>query len=179
MVPLGLSFRHILLNEWYDKAYTYTCCAQTLNCVRLFVTPWTVACQLLWLWDSPGKNIRVSCHFLLPGIFPTQGSNLCLWHLLHWQAGLFCHWFTWEAHVPTYIILKKPNNRSDNKLVFHWLFMVIKEIQRRETPLEALVVRKSSWEKSSLSSTLTLSGDLRRELQDKVERVTLQAGWIP
>ena len=27
-------------------------------------------------WDSPGKNTGVGCHFLLQGIFPTQGSNL-------------------------------------------------------------------------------------------------------
>ena len=26
-------------------------------------------------WNSPGKNIEVDCHFLLQGIFPTQGSN--------------------------------------------------------------------------------------------------------
>ena len=26
------------------------------------------------------------CHFLLQGIFPTQGSSLCLVCLLHWQA---------------------------------------------------------------------------------------------
>ena len=25
------------------------------------------------------------CHFLLQGIFPAQGLNLCLLHLLHWQ----------------------------------------------------------------------------------------------
>ena len=31
-----------------------------------------------------GKNTGVGCHFLLQGIFPTQGSNL---HLLHWQVG--------------------------------------------------------------------------------------------
>ena len=31
-------------------------------------------------WDSPGKNIGVGCHFLLQGIFLTQGLNL---HLLH------------------------------------------------------------------------------------------------
>ena len=30
-----------------------------------------------------GKNAGVGCHFLLQGIFPTQGSNLCLLHLLH------------------------------------------------------------------------------------------------
>ena len=30
--------------------------------------------------DSPGKNIGVGCHFLLQGIFPTQGSNPGLPH---------------------------------------------------------------------------------------------------
>ena len=31
--------------------------------------------RLLRPWGSPGKNTGVSCHFLLQGIFPTQGSN--------------------------------------------------------------------------------------------------------
>ena len=37
--------------------------------------------------DSPGKNTEVSCHALLQGIFPTQGSNPglphCRWILCH------------------------------------------------------------------------------------------------
>ena len=37
--------------------------------------------------DSPGKNTGVGCHALLQGIFPTQGLNLGLFHLLHWQVG--------------------------------------------------------------------------------------------
>ena len=28
--------------------------------------------------DSPGKNPKVGCHFLLQGILPTQGLNPCL-----------------------------------------------------------------------------------------------------
>ena len=36
--------------------------------------------------DSPGKNTGVGCHFLLQGIFLTQGLNLCLLHFLYWQA---------------------------------------------------------------------------------------------
>ena len=31
--------------------------------------------RLLCPWDFQGKNTRVGCHFLLQGIFPTQGSN--------------------------------------------------------------------------------------------------------
>ena len=37
--------------------------------------------------DSPGGNTGVGCQALLRGIFPTQGSNLCLLCLPHWQAG--------------------------------------------------------------------------------------------
>ena len=37
--------------------------------------------------DSPGKNTRVSYHALLQGIFPTQGLNSHLLHLLHLQDG--------------------------------------------------------------------------------------------
>ena len=36
--------------------------------------------RLLCPWDSPGKNTGVDCHFLLQGIFPTQGSNSGLPH---------------------------------------------------------------------------------------------------
>ena len=39
--------------------------------------------RLLCPWHFPGKNTGGGCHFLLQGIFLTQGSNLCL---LHWQA---------------------------------------------------------------------------------------------
>ena len=54
---------------------------KSLSRVRLFVTPWTVACsRLLRPRDFPGKSTGVGCHFLLQGIFPTQGSNAGLPH---------------------------------------------------------------------------------------------------
>ena len=42
--------------------------------------------RLLCLWDPPGKNTGVSCHALLQGISPAQGSNPSLLSL-HWQEG--------------------------------------------------------------------------------------------
>ena len=46
--------------------------------------------RLLCPWDFPGRNTGVGCHFLLQGIFPTQGLNPCLlccrqicYHLSH------------------------------------------------------------------------------------------------
>ena len=67
--------------------------------VWLFATLWTVAGQApLCPWDSPGKNTEVDCHVLLQGIFPTQGLNLHLQCLMHWQAGsFFTAGATWEA----------------------------------------------------------------------------------
>ena len=54
---------------------------KSLSRVRLFATPWTVACtRLLRPWDFLGKSTGVGCHFLLQGIFPTQGSNPGLLH---------------------------------------------------------------------------------------------------
>ena len=37
--------------------------------------------RLLHLWDSPGKKTGVGCHFLLQGIFLTEGSSSGLPHL--------------------------------------------------------------------------------------------------
>ena len=51
--------------------------------------------RLLCPWDSPGKNTGVGCHFLLQGIFLTQGLNP---HLLIGRWILY-HWATWEAQT--------------------------------------------------------------------------------
>ena len=61
--------------HWSAKPeMAYMC---SLSHVRLFVTSWTVAHQAP-LWNFPAKNTGVGCHFLLQGIFATQGSNPCL-----------------------------------------------------------------------------------------------------
>ena len=44
--------------------------------------------RLLCPWGSPGKNTGVVSHFLLQGIFPTQGSKP---HLPHWQVEAIAH----------------------------------------------------------------------------------------
>ena len=57
------------------------------SCVWFFVTLWTIACQAPLSMGFSSKNTGVDCHALLHRIFPTQGSNLFLLCLLHWQAG--------------------------------------------------------------------------------------------
>ena len=38
------------------------------------------------LWPTRLLCSWTTCHFLLQGIFLTQGSNMCLLYLLHWEA---------------------------------------------------------------------------------------------
>ena len=59
---------------------------KSLSHVWLFVTPWTVACQISPSMEFPRQNTGVGCHFLLQGIFPIQGSNPGLFSFLHWQV---------------------------------------------------------------------------------------------
>ena len=54
--------------------------------IQFFMTPWTVACQAPLSMGFPRQEYGMGCDFLLPGIFPSQISNLCLLCLLHRQA---------------------------------------------------------------------------------------------
>ena len=57
-------------------------CSVTLDMCDSFAAPRTVAHQAPLSMDFPGRNTGVDCHFLLQGIFLTQGSYLCF---LHWR----------------------------------------------------------------------------------------------
>ena len=88
---------------------------KSLSRAQLFAIPWTVVCtKLLRPWDFPGNSTGVGCHFLLQGIFPTQGSNpglphcrQTLYHLSH-QASLIillCLIFINDGEFPVCLIL--------------------------------------------------------------------------
>ena len=53
--------------------------------------------RILCPWDSPGKNTGMGCHFLLQGIFLTQGSNLHLLTSPALASRFFTTGATWEA----------------------------------------------------------------------------------
>ena len=57
-----------------------------LSSVWLFGPHWLQPMSLLCPWDYPIKNTGVCCHFLLQGIYLTQGSNLIFLHILLWQT---------------------------------------------------------------------------------------------
>ena len=79
------------------KSYTLVACYVTSvvsGSLRLYRQQPT---RLLCLWDSPGKETGVGCHFFLQGTFLTQGWNPRLFCLLHWQAGPLPLAPPWEA----------------------------------------------------------------------------------
>ena len=78
-------------DKYYESPCVCVCvhaCAQLINRV-LLCDPMGFSPLDSCAWDSPGKSTGVGCHFLLQGIFLTQGLNLLLLCLLHWQADFF------------------------------------------------------------------------------------------
>ena len=65
-------------------------CVHSLTCVKLLATPWSIAHQAPLSMKFPGKNTGVGCHFLLQGLFLTQGVS-CL------GRQILYYWTTWEA----------------------------------------------------------------------------------
>ena len=67
------------VKESNQTAFSYHEVLVALSYLTLMI-PWTVAHQALLSWNSLGKNTGVSSHFLLQGIFLTQGLNPGLLH---------------------------------------------------------------------------------------------------
>ena len=91
------------------------CCALVVKSCLTIETPWTAAHQAL-----PGKNTGVCCHFLLQGIFPTQGSNLCLWLRGFFTAepldAMTHHWMDIRFHH--FMANRWGNNGNSDRLYF-------------------------------------------------------------
>ena len=93
----------------------------SLSHVWLFATHGCKAHQAPLSMGFSGKHTGVGCHFLLPGIFPTQGLILWLLHLLHWQTDSLplCHlgspfFFTTEPPRPG--LNNKKKKQTNTKL---------------------------------------------------------------
>ena len=93
--PLSLSFRQATvfsfvqvlklsssLNQIHARIYLHVfryacvwCCCFTHSVMPDSLQPHGLKpTRFLYSWDFPSKNTRVGCHFLLQGIFLTQGS---------------------------------------------------------------------------------------------------------
>ena len=66
-----------------QSLHIHCCCLVFKLCLTLLESHGLLARQAPLSMGFPGKNTGVGCHFLFQGVFPTQGSNLCL---LRWQT---------------------------------------------------------------------------------------------
>ena len=100
-------------NLKFGKVQVCAGCSVLQSCPAL-CQPTRVVCP----GNFSGKNSEVGCHFLLQGIFLTQGLKLCLLHFLHWLVDSLqlCHlgsphttldliqkaerWFPSPRHLP-------------------------------------------------------------------------------
>ena len=81
-------FRHQLINHISKEVkWSHSVVSNSLQPHGLWPT------RLLRPWDFPGKSTRVGCHFLLPGIFPTQDQT----HVSCITGRCFTVWSTREA----------------------------------------------------------------------------------
>ena len=80
-------------------------CAQSIS--RVWVFENSMDCRFLYPWNFPHMNIGAGCHFLLQGIFSTQGLNPHLFYLLHWQADSLPLWPSRNVVKCQFYILSK------------------------------------------------------------------------
>ena len=79
-----ISYGSDILVYWRGRKYSISQCMCMLSHVRLFATPWTVACQALLSMEFSRHEYWNGLPFPTPGILLTQGSNLLLLRLLYW-----------------------------------------------------------------------------------------------
>ena len=130
--------------------FDFCCCLVVKSCLIL-LRPCEPA-RLLCPWNFPGKNTGVGCHFLLQGIFPSQGSNP---HLLlgrqilyHWATRESCLWFYLceflsQAGSLVLSITSSPGSKRSSWIVI--IFLILKRnlgFIRLITPLSSSLLPK-------------------------------------
>ena len=90
-IPLSLSFHNPLMPIWHSIVTAGS------------ILGWWHLCNFLCPWNSPGNNTGASHHSLLQEIFPTQGSNPHVWHLLHLQVDSLPLSHLWSPHIFVYL----------------------------------------------------------------------------
>ena len=104
-------------------------CAQSLGCILLFVTPWSVAHQVLLSMGFSSKNTGIGHHFLLQGIFQMQGSII----ISHYNSLLtdMSFWFLFFLITLAYLPWSEECFLNH---IFIFVFILFKIIRYKEIP---------------------------------------------
>ena len=113
-------------------------------------------------WNFPSKNTGVGCHFLLRGIFPTQGSNPCLLHLLHWQMDSLP---SAPPGKPTWLLTSSIQAQISQVCFFHFLMRLPCQVELILNKCDAFLLLIWIWKfkAGKDSSCLCLASPYRRK----------------
>ena len=118
-----------ILNHWTTRAVYYILflgqsnmplCVLVAQSCPILVTQWTVAHQAPLSIGFPVRRTGVGCHFLLQGIFLTQGLDLGLLHCRQiptWatrEANIFFIHSSVEGHLGCFRVLAAVNSPAMN-----------------------------------------------------------------
>ena len=103
--------------------------------------------RVLCSWDSPGKNTGMGCHFLLQGIFLTQGSNPHLLCLLHCRQMLYRLSYQAKQMIETryHLELKESINWDGASLIAQWSRIHLQCKRCRFDPWVGKVPERRKW----------------------------------
>ena len=128
------SYSFVWVICWISN-YFY-CCLIAKSCPTLLWLNGLQPSGLLCLWDFPGKNNGVSCHFLLQGIFPPLVSNPCHLHckwLLYtepsWKPTIFIDHHFFLNETDGYIVV----TRHEHLQILFWKRKKV-SVMSRKTP---------------------------------------------
>ena len=101
-------------SDWdYPSRCCCYCCWAAKLCPTLSPPQWLQPIRLLCPWDSPGKNTKVGCHFLLQGLFLTRD----------WTH-IFCSLFTTEHQGSPYVPGRWPKHFTSPEVITQaWVYM--------------------------------------------------------
>ena len=97
----------------YIRSVQFSCSLMSDSLQRHGLQPTRPLCP----WDFPGKSTGVGCHFLLQGIFPTQGLNP---GLPHCRQMLYCLSHQGGSHFYIFIIII-----FSDQMIIPWVIFLI------------------------------------------------------
>ena len=114
-----------LPSPWCKNSRRYNIYEQKLSAFRLIVSSLNWKWQRKWFsrvwlfvtayspWNSLGQNTGVGSHFLLEGIFPTQGSNSGLLHCKQILYHLSYQGSPWDKILPSLLCLSFSDGKTE------------------------------------------------------------------
>ena len=113
--------------------------------------------RVLCPWNFSGKNIGVGFHFLLQGIFLTQGLNLgllCFWH---------CRWILYHKRHLRGFVARRCIKRSNSE---HWMKQradLVNAVRGGLQGVECTIRQRGTWNPAEHRSCNNGIGNAERE----------------